>query len=119
MPLIEYGFTHDGVEVAEKTCEFYLKSLRNANIDTLILGCTHYPLLKKQITKTMGNNVKIIDVGVAFQSRKYKNKTEKIPPIEFYVSNEPETFALEMKKFLNAGALKKEPVINLIHIEEY
>lgn len=119
VPLIEYGFTHDGIEVAEKTCEFYLESLKKANIDTLILGCTHYPLLKKQIAKVMGDNVKIIDVGVAFQLKKYKTKTEKLPQIDFYVSNEPETFASEMKKFIKNSKFMEEPNVRLIHIEEY
>lgn len=119
VPLIEYGFTHDGIEVASKTCEHYLKSLKEANVDTLILGCTHYPLLKDQISAVMGHNVKLIDVGVAFQAKRYKNKSNKIPQVDFYVSNEPEVFALEMKKFIKDKSIIEKSNVSLIHIEEY
>lgn len=41
----------------------YLKPLKEAGIDTLILGCTHYPLLKPAITKVMGQDVHLINAG--------------------------------------------------------
>ena len=43
----------------------YLQNLKNANVDTVVLGCTHYPLLKASIRKVFGNYVHLIDSGEA------------------------------------------------------
>jgi glutamate racemase len=43
----------------------YLSDLRRANVDTLVLGCTHYPLLKEVIAGTMGADVVLIDSAEA------------------------------------------------------
>ncbi len=50
-------------EIALMTAEKYLAPLREKGIDTLVLGCTHYPLLKDTITKVMGENVKLVNSG--------------------------------------------------------
>jgi glutamate racemase len=59
VPLVEEGWTDN--EVAEMTVKAYLGSLKQSGIDTLILGCTHYPLLKKAIHNFMGNGVRLVD----------------------------------------------------------
>ncbi|MBI4527666.1 MAG: glutamate racemase [Deltaproteobacteria bacterium] len=59
VPLVEEGWV-DNV-VAETTAEAYLGSLKRSGIDSLILGCTHYPLLKKAIGDFMGRNVALVD----------------------------------------------------------
>src|SRR5438876_947742 len=51
VPLAEEGWAD--AEVARSIAETYLKDLR-AHIDTLVLGCTHYPILKDVIQKTVG-----------------------------------------------------------------
>jgi len=48
-------------EVARLTAEFYLKGLKEKAVDTLVLGCTHYPILKKIIAEVMGNDVTLVD----------------------------------------------------------
>ena len=53
VPLVEEGWTDNAV--VEMTVKAYLGSLKQSGIDTLILGCTHYPLLKKAIRKYLGN----------------------------------------------------------------
>ena len=53
MPLVEEGWTDN--DVVEMTVKAYLGSFKQSGIDTLILGCTHYPLLKKAIRKFMGS----------------------------------------------------------------
>jgi glutamate racemase len=58
VPLVEEGITEG--PIAEKITNFYLKSLKEYQIDTLILGCTHYPLLKKTIANVLPN-VQIVD----------------------------------------------------------
>ena len=59
VPLVEEGWTDN--DVAELVAEKYLSTLRGSGIDTLVLGCTHYPLLKKVIGKVVGAGVTLID----------------------------------------------------------
>ncbi|HUD00196.1 MAG TPA: glutamate racemase [Candidatus Polarisedimenticolaceae bacterium] len=59
VPLVEEGWIDNGV--ASLTVEVYLGSLKQSGIDTLILGCTHYPLLKKAIRNYMGSAVQLVD----------------------------------------------------------
>jgi glutamate racemase len=59
VPLVEEGWTDS--PVVELTAKAYLGSLKQSGIDTLILGCTHYPLLKKTIRNFMGRGVRLVD----------------------------------------------------------
>ena len=58
VPLVEEGITEG--EIAEKVVAYYLEDIKREEVDALILGCTHYPLLKNTISKFMGS-VPIID----------------------------------------------------------
>ena len=61
VPLVEEGwFEHPAAELIARE---YLEPLRQACIDTLVLGCTHYPLLKPLLQRVMGPEVKMIDSG--------------------------------------------------------
>ena len=62
VPLAEEGWL-DGV-IALGTAQRYLEPLKKKKIDTLILGCTHYPLLGKVIAKVMGKKVRLIDSAI-------------------------------------------------------
>lgn len=59
VPLVEEGWIDDDVTLA--VAKRYLGGLKDKGIDTLVLGCTHYPLLKGIIQKVMGDNVRLID----------------------------------------------------------
>lgn len=59
VPLVEEGWLDDGE--TKRIIKHYLSSLRSANVDTLILGCTHYPLLAPLIQRYMGNQTRLID----------------------------------------------------------
>lgn len=61
VPLAEEGWT-DG-PIARQVADTYLASLARSGIDTLILGCTHYPLLKPLVAEVMGPGVRIVDSG--------------------------------------------------------
>ncbi len=63
VPLAEEGWVDN--EVAVATARLYLASLKNSGIDTLILGCTHYPLLRDTIAGVMGEGVSLIDSAEA------------------------------------------------------
>jgi glutamate racemase len=63
VPLAEEGWVDN--EVARATARAYLGDLRSAGLDTLVLGCTHYPLLKKVIGETLGPEVTLVDSAEA------------------------------------------------------
>ena len=63
VPLVENGYVDDGNPVTRLIIEEYLTEIRAAGVDTLILGCTHYPLLKKMIGDFVGDEVRLIDPG--------------------------------------------------------
>ena len=69
VPLVENGRIHSGDVVIETVCEEYLADIKAAGVDTLILGCTHYPLLTEVIGACMGPGVTLIDVGAACARR--------------------------------------------------
>jgi glutamate racemase len=59
VPLAEEGWIDN--EVARLTAQTYLKGLRDEGVDTLVLGCTHYPILKGVISEVMGDGVTLVD----------------------------------------------------------
>jgi glutamate racemase len=59
VPLAEEGWVDN--DVAHSTASLYLTSLKRSGIDTLVLGCTHYPLLSKVIADVMGEKVTLVD----------------------------------------------------------
>lgn len=63
VPLVEEGWTDN--DVAERTVAYYLESLKASGIDTLLLGCTHYPLLRTVFARVLGPRVKIVDSATA------------------------------------------------------
>jgi glutamate racemase len=63
VPLVEEGWTED--EIAEAVARRYLEPLLDAGIDTLVLGCTHYPLLRPVLERVVGPGVALVDSASA------------------------------------------------------
>lgn len=111
VPLVEEGWL-DGI-VPETIAKHYLASLLEKKIDTLILGCTHYPLLINVIKKTIGENTEIVDSAVSLTDELenfLKNNAllnDGPGSIKFFVSDTPERFARVGEKFLG------EPIKNI------
>lgn len=63
VPLVENGFTDRNNPVTKLVVEQYLSPLKNEGVDTLILGCTHYPIIRDTIADYMGENVTLISSG--------------------------------------------------------
>ncbi len=87
----------------------YLRPLKHANIDTLILGCTHYPLLQKEIQRLMGKRVKIISsanaainaIGYYFEKHpKLEKSISKRGKQTYFTTDCPEQFAELGSRFL-------------------
>jgi glutamate racemase len=60
VPLAEEGQEWWESNITYQIAQEYLKPIRETGVDTLVLGCTHYPLLKNTIAKVMGNEVKLV-----------------------------------------------------------
>lgn len=119
VPLIEEGLLNDKVtfEMAER----YLKDLKN-KIDTLVLGCTHYPLIKDTLKKVVGDEIILIDSAeetaievreILYSKRLLRSDNGSIN--EFYVSDAMEKFAEIGEVFLG----EKLQHIETIDIEKY
>ncbi|MFI5263351.1 MAG: glutamate racemase [Candidatus Kapaibacterium sp.] len=101
VPLAEEGWEEK--LVAELIAREYLHSLHEAKIDTLILGCTHYPVLTRVIQSVMGAEVKLINSGeVAAREVKIleENTIKEKPDHLFLVSDIPGKFQSMGERFL-------------------
>ena len=98
VPLVEEGWYHD--PVTEEVARRYLKELQDQEIDTLILGCTHYPLLRSRIIRYFGEKVHIVnpayetamDLKAVLEEKGLLNDSEKTGEYSFYVSDAAEKF---------------------------
>lgn len=59
VPLVEEGWLHDDITL--QVASRYLEELKEKDIDTLIMGCTHYPLIRSTIRKVMGDKVNLVN----------------------------------------------------------
>lgn len=101
VPLVEEGWTKD--PITEQVAARYLSTFKNSGIDTLILGCTHYPLLRSLIGKVMGPDVRLVNPAYE-TARDLKTLLEEqqlcnpIPPqlqndmYQFFVSDATDSF---------------------------
>ena len=98
-------------EVTRLTAEEYLKPLKEAGVDTLVMACTHYPLLSKVIKEVMGEGVVLVNTGEAtakvvkelLSSEGTASEGNQSPVREFYTSDEPELFEQVATPFLGEG----------------
>lgn len=115
VPLVEEGWCSG--KITEDIIKVYTKDLLNKNIDTIILGCTHYPLLKKTIRKVIGSKISIVDSASAVAAQvkeilegKNMLKTTGKGNYQFFVSDSPEKFKAIGNKFLGDKILKVSKV---------
>lgn len=124
VPLAEEGLIED--PVTDEIARRYLEELKDTGIDTLILGCTHYPLLRSTIQKTMGEEVRLVNPAYE-TARECKGMLEmcmllndKQPELgqkqyQFFVSDEADKFKNFANSILPYGILSAKK----INIEEY
>jgi glutamate racemase len=115
VPLAEEGWTKH--EATYKIAEEYLTELKEKNIDTLVLGCTHYPILSEVIQELIGSNVKLIDSGIAsaeivkdeLAGKNLLSENNLKGESEFYVSDIPTKFKEIAELFLGkpVGSVNK------------
>ena len=107
VPLVEEGWYNH--PVALTIAKEYLSSLTAKNIDTLVLGCTHYPILKRVIQEAVGEQITLIDSAQAIADYldrylriQCEAEKEKTPGKDyFYVSDNEEKFRTIASRILN------------------
>ena len=118
-PLVEEGWINR--EETKSIIRSYLMPLKKKKIDTLILACTHYPLLRKAITSFLGKDVAIInpasDLVTEFkrflnENRKIANDLKKGGRHQFFVSDNPYNFKVMSRLCLNREIHPKVVSIN-------
>lgn len=100
VPLVEEGLFSSDDPVVYETAKRYLACFENTGIDTLVLGCTHYPILQDVISKILGKDVKLINMGDAtalavkrfFESQDKLNDGKKNAVHSFFVSDMTNSF---------------------------
>lgn len=106
VPLAEEGWTDN--EIARLTARQYLDEVRTAGVDSLVLGCTHYPLLKKVIAETMGAGVTLVDsaeetartVARILHDKNLLRPQAEIGNHHYYVTDVPAGFIRVGNRFL-------------------
>ena len=118
VPLVENGRIHRGDIVIETVVKEYLTPLKEANVDTLILGCTHYPLLEEVIGDFMGPDVTLIDSGAeaANLASTQFEPNDGQGTTQYFVSDDPQSFDQLAELFL-----QEQTVVNaeLVDISRY
>lgn len=124
VPLVENGFIEKDNKATLIIAEKYLAGLRNKKIDTLILGCTHYPIISEIISKVIGSEVKLIDSGreaaiFAANALSFsENLTERknSGSCVFFVSDTVNSFSKNAGLFLQQNVSQK---VKMVDIEKY
>ncbi len=106
VPLAEEGWVND--PVSEQIAKRYLNPLIEENIDTLILGCTHYPLLKELLQRVAGRDIKLVDsaeevaknIEQKLMESDIGNTNKKTGEKQFYLTDVSDSFVSIAADFL-------------------
>lgn len=107
VPLVEEGYINH--PMTDMIVQEYLSPLKTLAIETVLLGCTHYPLLHAIIQKELGPNVSLIDPAATcaektkeiLEEHHLLNNGDQSPSYQFYVSDDPDRFRHHGQTFLN------------------
>ncbi len=123
VPLVEEGWLKDPVTIEVLTR--YLKELQEQDIDTLVLGCTHYPLLRSVIGELLGDSVRLVnpayETAISLKQLLHEKGMESLEttkeefPYRFYVSDLAEQFT----EFANSILPYDVSMTQKIEIEQY
>lgn len=122
VPIVEEGWSDS--EIAFLTAQRYLKELQESGIDSLVLGCTHYPLLKDTIKKVVEDKIKLVNPAretakdlknVLTKHDLLRGNSSELTFYNYFVSDGPEKFANIGQEFLS----RKIENIEQIEIQKY
>ncbi len=123
VPLVEEGWRKD--PITEEIARRYLDSFQSSDIDTMIMGCTHYPLLRSTLRRILGESVTLVNpayetaqsLKALLEEQDLVNdglETGEVPQYQFYVSDAADKF----KEFANTILPCEIEEAQLVHIEE-
>ncbi len=123
VPLVENGWISRDDREAQGIVRRYIAPLQKEGIDTLILGCTHFPLLAPILSDELGPDVVLIDAGKetaaacarSLQARDALSQTKKRGTCRYYVSDCPEDFSHVAEMFLGR---RVEADVRRVELEE-
>lgn len=121
VPLVEEGLLED--RITDDMVDRYLSELKPYNVDSLVLGCTHYPLIMNPIKRYMGNNVTLInpayetakELKTILKDNNLLNDKKITPSYDFYVSDGVDKF----KAFADRVLPIHVTDVNVVDIESY
>lgn len=121
VPLVEEGFAKH--KITQEVIDIYLSDMKKTDIDTMILGCTHYPLLRSRIIEYFGEKVHIVnpayetamDLKTILNEKGIANHSGTPATYDFYVSDAAEKFTEFANSILPYDVTKTKQ----INIEEY
>ena len=121
--LVENSFISPDDDIVKLVVERYLKNLKDEGIDTLILGCTHFPIIAQAISNYLGSEVTLIDSGKEtalyaarlLSEQKLLNRSENSGACRYYVSDTVEDFRRVAEIFLGKSVGNEVSHINLEH----
>ncbi|HTB22040.1 MAG TPA: glutamate racemase [bacterium] len=121
VPLVEEGWT--GHALAAQVAQEYLRPLKREKVESVVLGCTHYPLLKTVLAKVLGRDIALVDSAkeVAREVKTLLKASGLASPLKtvpfkqhlFFVTDPPEQFAGQVKRFLG-----RQPDIRPVRLAE-
>ncbi len=108
VPLVENGYTNKDNQVTKLVAQDYLKPIMQNDVDTLILGCTHFPLIRDIIADIMGDGVTLVNPGeqTAIYTANVLKQNDMLCErsqsgnYEFYVSDSVESFSQYASEFM-------------------
>ncbi|MBR2043227.1 MAG: glutamate racemase [Clostridia bacterium] len=124
VPLVETGWVDENDPVVYETVKKYLTPLMEAQVDTLILGCTHYPVLSAAIKRVMGEKVTLINAGISTAEAVKKalaengllNQSGQKATCEYFVSDITPSFSKIAALLL--GKAPQESSVQQVDIEK-
>jgi glutamate racemase len=121
VPLVEEGWT--GHAMALEVAREYLRPLKREKVESVVLGCTHYPLLKDVLAKVLGRDIALVDsakevareVKTLLKAGGLASPLRSVPFEEhrFFVTDPPEQFADQTRRFLG-----RQPEVKPVRLPE-
>ena len=121
VPLVENGWSGADDEIAILAAHRYLEDIKSAGVDTLILGCTHFPLLREVISSVMGDGVELINTGkqAALAAQRMLKEADLLNTsceqgnCRFYVSDDVKHFSELANMFLGTDIKKDVELVKI------
>ena len=121
VPIVEDGLSN--TNIAMETTKFYLEELITKDVDTIVMGCTHYPILEDTIKNVVGKNINLVNPAkeTAIEMKKYLEKNDLLnEEVDnsrkniFYITDDENKFRRNLLDFINVD----NPNIKKINLKE-